>query len=185
MGESKKDPLDRAYDQLVERLEGYKPLRQHFDPNEVEFCRRNIGNNLKSSYSQAFWDIERGAEVAAEEGDEREEGSAMSALEARALIRHHLYSGYEHERLQSPKTKIQLNLPTGTAQLLEVWAKREDRTVSSCVMEATLRGLSAMKADGHIPAAVLDENEWQIRLKQIHEDIKRAMSESPFNKFED
>lgn len=180
MGESKKDPLELAYEQLLEKLETYKPLRQHFDPSEVEFCRGITARNLKSSYSQACWDAEEKKGVAWEEGEEL---SPMTTKGARSLIRFHLNAPYAEE--PGPKTKIQLNIPTGTAQLLEIWAKREDRPVSSCLMEAALRGLSAMKADGHIPAAVLAENEWHIRLAQIHEDIRNAMGDSLADQLQD
>jgi len=175
MGESKTDPLDIAYEQLLKRIENFEP-RRAFDSAEVEMCRRTTANNLKCAYGQAV----STAEVMDASDPEPE---PMTTSDGRSLMRHHLFDAYVDE--PGPKTKIQLNIPTGTAQLLEIWAKREDRPVSSCLMEAALRGLSAMKADGHIPAAVLAENEWHIRMGQIHEDMRIALDESIFHPYED
>ena len=169
MGESKKDPLELAYEQLKQELENFQPRRPAaYQPGEVELCKRVTATNLKAAWGMA-WEIVEGEEA-------EKEGAGKSMVEgsgARALIRHHLFHGFFND--PGPKTKIQLNIPAGTAQLLEIWAKREDRPVSSCLMEAALRGLSEMKADGHIPAAVIEENEWHIRLDQIHDDIQMAL----------
>ena len=168
MGESKTDALELAYKQLTDELENFQPRRPSaYEPGEVELCKRVTANNLRSAWGMAYESIE--------EQESEEEGNPKAWLEGngpRALIRHHLFNGLEDP---GPKTKIQINMPTGTAQLLEIWAKREDRTISSCLMEAALRGLSEMKADGHIPAAVIEENEWHIRLAQIHEDIRLSL----------
>ena len=179
MGESKKDPLDIAYEQLLERVENFEP-RRPFDSAEVEMCRRTTAFNMKAAYGQA-WDSREDIERA--DAEENPAPAPTTTAGARSLIRHHLFADYVEE--PGPKTKLQLNIPTGTAQLLEIWAKREDRPVSSCLMEAALRGLSAMKADGHIPAAVLEENEWHIRMNQVHEDMRTHLGESFFNSFED
>ena len=169
MSEIKSDPLDRAYKQLGKELENFQPRRPSaYEPGEVEFCKRITATNMKASWGMSWSDVE--------DAEQSEEGKGKSLLEGsgpRDLIRHHLFRPPIDE--PGPKTKIQLNIPTGTAQLLEIWAKREDRPVSSCLMEAALRGLSEMKADGHIPAAVIEENEWHIRLAQIHEDIQFAL----------
>jgi len=185
----RKDPLEYAYEQLLERIESFQP-RRAFDSVEVELCRRTTANNLKSAFSEA-WDRKEFLSEPSEplpfggeapEEDERRGSSHLTIGAARELIREYLF----REPLDAgPKTKIQVNVPEGSARLMEIWAKREGRTVSSCFMEAALRGLSAMTADGHIPAAVIAENEWQIRLSQLHEDMRMALAESPFRPFED
>ena len=171
MAESKKDPLEVAYEQLLNKLENFKP-RPYLNPEEVEFCRDITRTNLKAAWGMCDDGYGNQPRLDVEE---------LVGSEARDTIRKELFRP-EPEEFR-PKTKIQLSLPVGTAQLLEIWAKREERTVTSCVMEAVLRGLSAMKADGHIPKTVLDENEYTIRLDQIHEEIKNAMADNFFDNF--
>lgn len=170
MGEPKRDALDLAFEKMLNKLEGYKP-RPYFNSEEVEICRGVSAINLKSAYAQSR-DAAEVIELTIR--DNGETPKPMTDSEARSLIKYHLFQEVPDE--PDTKTKIQLNMPVGTAQLVGIWAKRENRTVTSCVVEALLRGLSAMKADGHIPAAVLEENEFSIRLDQIHEHIKDAMT---------
>ena len=167
MGESK-DPFSVAAKQLEQHLEEYKPLRPGFDPEEVEVCRRSMATRLNAACVEAY-------------PHEQDDEAELSVYEVQMMILKELRA------LQGefePKTKIQLNVPMGTAQLLEIWANREGRAISSCVMEATLRGLSAMKADGHIPAAVLGENEYLIRMDQIREDIQTSLAASAVDPFD-
>lgn len=168
MGETT-SPFSVAFEQLEQHLEKYKPLRPGFDPEEVEVCRSLMTSRLNQACGECF-------------PLDKEEVDEMGVYDAQMMILKELRA--LEGQGEGPKTKIQLNVPMGTAQLLEIWANREGRAISSCVMEATLRGLSAMKADGHIPAAVLGENEYQIRLAQIREDIQLSLASSTVDPFD-
>ena len=84
----RKDPLEYAYEQLLERIESFQP-RRAFDSEEVELCRRVTANNLKGAFSRA-WEANEFLSEAPEEHGGRG-SSNLTLLGARELIREYLF----------------------------------------------------------------------------------------------
>ena len=129
MAESKKDPLEVAYEQLLNKLENFKP-RPYLNPEEVEFCRDITRTNLKAAWGMC--DEGYGKQPKLDVHD-------LVGSDARDAIRTELSDPNQRAETQNQDP---IELARGHSTATEIWAKREERTVTSCVMEGLLRGLS-------------------------------------------